>query len=117
MDSQPGDTSGGGSKAGGELMAIQAPNLLGGITTLGSEATRLSSEETPMTQLSIRSNAGASDVYFGNVDVTHAEHIGYIEGGESYQWGPFTAGRGIRPCQVFLYGTAGDRVIWTGWPA
>jgi hypothetical protein len=98
-------------------MSIQVPNLIGGITVLGNNATRLSDDDTPMTQLSIRSNSTAADVYFGSASVTHVDHVGYIEGGESFQWGPYTAGRGIRPSQVFLYGTAGDRVIWTGWPA
>lgn len=91
--------------------------MFGGIVTLGSNATRLADEDTPMCQLSIRSNSAAADMYFGNSDVDHTKHIGYVEGGEAFQWGPFEAGRGIRPSQVFLYGTAGDRVIWMGWPA
>lgn len=101
-------------------MAIAAPNLSGGLTTLGSTATRLADEDTPMCQLTIRVSASASArIYFGNSNVTNGEILahGFVDPGEWHTWGPFEAGRGIRPSQIFLAGTAGDRILWSGWPA
>jgi len=100
-------------------MPVDAPSLFGGLVTLGSEATRLSSEDTPMCQLTIRSGDTAATIYFGNSDVTNAETLahGRIAGGEWHVWGPYEAGRGVRPSQIFLAGTAGDKVLWSGWPA
>jgi hypothetical protein len=86
---------------------------------LGSQATLLSSDATPLCQVTIRTLSTAARVYFGNVDVTPAgdNAHGYIEGGEWHVWGPYTRGSGIRPAQIFLAGTAGTAVLWSGWPA
>ena len=93
--------------------------IYGGATILGSEATILSAESTPMCQLTLRTLPTASRVYFGNVNVTSAgdNAHGYFEGGEWHTWGPFSRGGGLRPAQVFLAGTAGTVVLWTAWPA
>jgi hypothetical protein len=93
--------------------------LFGGITILGNQATLLSSESTPMSQVTIRTLPTAARAYFGNVDVTPGgdNAHGYIEGGEWHTWGPYSRGGGIRPLQIFLAGTAGTTVLWSGWPA
>lgn len=97
---------------------IGGPQLFGGLVTLGSEGTRLSSEDTPMCQLTIRTLETAARVYFGNSDVTAAttNAHGFIDGGEWHSWGPYGRGGGIRPSQVFLAGTAGTVVLWSGFP-
>lgn len=67
-------------------------DIYGGVTTLGSQATLLSSETSSMCQITIRTLPTASRVYFGNVNVTAAgdNAQGYIEGGEWHTWGPFS---------------------------
>ena len=100
-------------------MPVTSVPLFGGLTTLGSNATRLADDDTPMCQLTIRSADTAALIYFGNSTVTNADTLahGRISGGEWHVWGPYESGRGIRPSQIFLAGTAGDKVLWSGFPA
>lgn len=95
------------------------PEIYGGAVILGSEATIMSTETSPMCQVTIRTLPTAERVYFGNVDVTPAgdNAHGYIEGGEWHVWGPYSRGGGIRPAQIFLAGTASTVVLWSAWPA
>jgi hypothetical protein len=94
-------------------------DLFGGVLTLGSQATLLSPETTPMCQLTFRTLPTSERVYFGNSNVTPGgdNSHGYIAPGEYHTWGPFMRGGGIRPAQVFLAGTAGTVVLWSGYPA
>lgn len=100
-------------------MAISAPLLFGGVCVLGSSATRLSDEDTPMSQLTIRGSVSnsAEIVYIGNSDVSSNNAHAFLEKKEAFTWGPYTRGGGIRPSQVFLLGSVGDRVMWSGFPA
>jgi len=94
------------------------PELFGGLVTLGSQATVLSSEITPMCELEIRTLPTAGRVYFGNANVTPGgdNAFGFIDAGEAKTWGPYTRGGGIRPAQVFVAGIQGAVILWSGFP-
>lgn len=98
------------------MAIIGGPLLYGGVTTLGSNATRLSDEDTPMCHLVVRSAAGTKIIYLGNADVAPSTAVGYINAGEAFTWGPYARGGGVRPSQVFIYGSPGDTVFWQGFP-
>lgn len=91
--------------------------LIGGITILGSDATRLSDVDQPMVQLTLRGIDNPNRIYFGNSDVSPSNFIGYVDRNDAYQWGPYQRGGGVRPAQIFVIGTVGDRVVWSAFPA
>jgi hypothetical protein len=64
-------------------VASEYHNLFGGIVVLGSQPTLMSSELTPMSEITIRTLPTASRVYFGNSDVTTGggNAHGFIDGG------------------------------------
>lgn len=92
--------------------------LFGGVVVLGSQATVLSSEITPMAEVTIRTLPTAGRVYFGNSNVTPGgdNAHGFIDGGEEKTWGAYTRGGGVRPAQIFLAGASGSVVLWSGFP-
>jgi hypothetical protein len=71
-----------------------------------------------MAELTLRTLPTAGRVYFGNSNVTTGgdNAMGFIDGGESKTWGPYTRGGGIRPAQVFVAGNTGSVILWTGFP-
>ena len=84
------------------------------LTLLGSNATQLSSEEEPCRQISMRSHDGNTEISIGHSDVDPATRYGFIRAGESYTIGPFPPGVGIRPCDVYVAGSVGDALTWSG---
>ena len=93
--------------------------MTGGQHTVSGTATVLDSSEIPMRQITVRAKAGTSIMYFGGSDVTAvpANAHGYINAGESWTFGPFSAGSGIKPTEIYIIGTAADVLFWSGIPA
>ena len=94
--------------------------MTGGQHTVAASAKALdSTDSTAYKQITIRSNAGTSIMYFGGSDVTAvpANAHGYLNAGESWTFGPFAPGSGIKPSEIFIIGTASDILFWSGIPA
>ena len=93
--------------------------MIGGQHTVAATAGALDSSDTPCRQITIRSKAGNSILYFGNSDVTATptNAHGYLNAGESWTFGPYSPGSGVRPEQIFIIGTASDVLFWSGIPA
>ena len=95
-------------------MATEAP-ISGGVTTLlGVYAQQLSSLTTPCRQISIRSHLDNDEISVGNAGVTVGDRYAFLLELENYTIGPFDAGQGIRPCDVYVVGTMGNAVTWSG---
>ena len=94
-----------------------AEPLSGGTTTLGSTASLLDSSSVPMRQIIIHAHLGTDEVSIGNSDVTADDRTGFVDGGGEFKFGPFEPGIGIRPNGIYLLGTAGQRVTWSGVPS
>ena len=96
---------------------------LGGQHTIAATATALDSSNTPCRILTIRLELGASICYFGNSDLTiaptnaHGYLVASATAGESWTFGPFDIGSGIKPSEIFIVGTADDVLFWNGLPA
>jgi len=93
--------------------------MIGGEHTVAAAAAVLNSDDTPCRVLTIRLESDAAgDCYFGLSTVTTEAHRhGFLEAGESWTFGPYSAGTGIRPSEVYIIGTAGDVLFWNGLPA
>lgn len=88
--------------------------MTGGQHTVVDSATVLNSSTVPHSVITIRSNAGNGILYFGDSDVTAvpANAHGYLNAGESWTFGPFSEGKGIRPADIYIIGTADDVLFW-----
>ena len=91
---------------------------IGGVHTVTSAAQLLSSDSTPLAQLTIRAKTGnTTPVYFASSsDVTSASANahGYVKSDESYTWGPYSHGY-VKATEIYLVGaTSGDIVFWEG---
>lgn len=90
--------------------------LIGDEHTVKASATILANNDQPCRLLTIRLESGAAgDVMFGNSDVTSgANRHGFLAAGESWTFGPYTFGSGIRPSEIYVVGTADDLLFWNG---
>jgi len=88
--------------------------LFGHPTTLGVGATRLSDIETPMCMLTIRSRHGSGEIRIGGPDLSGGRYVSFIMAGEAKHFGPYHEGRGLRPCDIYVIGQAGEQVVWDG---
>jgi hypothetical protein len=70
-----------------------------------------------MRQIDIAIQAGGSVCYIGNVGVSASDHVALITTGSEFMFGPFEPGIGIRPNGIYLLGTAGQKITWSGVPA
>ena len=97
------------------MSTTKAP-ITGGVTSIlgGAGSTQLAPEKKACRQISIRSHTGNSEISIGHSDVVHATRWAYIDATESWTWGPFESGVGIRPCDIYLLGTTLDAVTWSG---
>lgn len=50
----------------------------------------------------------------GPVGVNAGDRWGFILELETFDLGPFAAGQGLRPCDVYVVGTPGDYLTWSG---
>jgi hypothetical protein len=94
--------------------------MIGGQHTVAASAKALDSTvTTACRQITIRANAGTSIMYFGGSDVTAvpANAHGYLNAGESWTFGPFSPGSGIKPSDIYIIGTASDVLFWSGIPS
>ena len=93
--------------------------MIGAQHTVSDSATVLDSSTIACRHITIRLEAGASILYFGDSDVTAvpANAHGYINAGESWTFGPFAPGCGIRPSDIYIIGTADDVLFWSGIPS
>lgn len=95
-------------------MATDAP-ISGTVATLmGILGQQLSSIDTPCRQLSLRSHPGNGEISIGHQGVTVGDRYAFILESEPYTIGPFGPGQGIRPCDIYIVGTVGDSVTWSG---
>jgi hypothetical protein len=93
--------------------------MIGGQHTVVASATVLDSSTVPCRQITVRTEAGAGILYFGNSNVTATptNAHGYINAGESWTFGPFAPGSGIMPSEIYIIGTADDVLFWSGIPS
>ena len=93
--------------------------MTGGQHTVSATATALDSDSTGMRQLTLRSKSGNAIIYFGGSDVTATptNAHGYVNAGESWTFGPFAPGSGIKPSEIYIIGTGSDVLFWSGIPA
>lgn len=97
-------------------MATDAPIIGGVATLLGTDtAQALDSSDTPCRQLSIRAHATNEELSIGHSDVDAATRFAYLLALENYTIGPFPAGQGVRPCDIYISGAQGDAVTWSGY--
>ena len=94
---------------------------LGGEHTISGTAKRLDDSSVPCRLITIRLDVGASPCYFGNADAdVGGQRHGYLTAteteGESWTFGPYQNG-GLRPQELYIFGTAGDILFWDGTPA
>jgi len=82
--------------------------------TLGVARTALSTSNVPCRQITIRAHEGTDEMSIGLSDVDPATRFGFVSDGEAFTIGPFNDGRGLRPNEVFVVGTVGDRLTWFG---
>ena len=94
--------------------------MIGGQHTVAAAAAQLDSSTIACRILTIRLEPGASILYFGgdDVDPAPANAHGYLTAtatsGESWTFGPYDTGTGIRPSEIYIVGTADDVLFWNG---
>ena len=90
--------------------------MIGGQHTVAASATILNASTVGCRQITIRANAGTSILYFGGSTVTAVPAFahGYLNAGESWTFGPFAPGSGIKPSEIYIIGTADDILFWSG---
>ena len=96
--------------------------LQGAVHTIAASPTKLGESEVSMRVITIRLEPDASICYFGDSDMVDANNaFGYVTGttasGESWTFGPFERGSGIKPSEIYIFGTAEDKLFWSGLPA
>ena len=95
-------------------MATDAPVSGTVVRLLGPFAQRLSPVTTPCRQITIRSHEGTGEISIGPAGVTAGDRWGFTLELETFDLGPFGAGQGLRPCDVYVVGTPGDYLTWSG---
>lgn len=88
--------------------------LVGGKHTVSSTATPLTAQSYNCRVLTIRLYTGAGDIEFGDSTLANGQAFGYLQADESWTWGP-NAGT-IDTSKIYIKGTVGDTLYWTGVP-
>lgn len=85
--------------------------IVGDKHTMTADMQRIASTSNPCRVLTIRLSTGSSDIFFGD---STGKIFGYLNADESWTWGP-NAGT-IDPYDLYVKGTAGDIMYWSGIP-
>jgi len=94
--------------------------MTGGVHTIGATAAKLANDDNPYTKITVRLNLSGNQTFFGNSDVAsdgtnaHGYLVATATSGESWTFGPYPSGAGIKPSDLYFVGTAGDKLFWTG---
>ncbi len=92
--------------------------MIGGQHQVQTTLTKLAENDRPCRILTIRlDNNQVSRITFADASKDEEPH-GYLvsdtTSGESWTFGPFGAGMGIRPSDIFIQGTASAVIYWNG---
>jgi hypothetical protein len=93
--------------------------MIGGQHTVQASPTQLSNNDRVCRSITIRLDINDSQLFFADADnASTSTATGYLTAtataGESWTFGPLDAGSGIRASDIYLWGTAGDKVYWVG---
>jgi hypothetical protein len=89
--------------------------MIGGKHVVQASPTKLSDDDTPCRIVTIRLEISNSRMNFGGADgEPHGYLVATATAGESWTFGPFQMGSGIRPSEIYIWGTAADHVFWNG---
>jgi hypothetical protein len=92
--------------------------MIGGKVELAATPTKLddsSDGAIPCRIVTIRAEISNSKMFFGGSDgEPHGYLIATATAGESWTFGPFQMGSGIRPNEIYVWGTANDQIYWNG---
>jgi hypothetical protein len=89
--------------------------IVGGVHTVSATATQITDIPTPCRVLTVRMYTGTSDIEFGGEGFgAGGNPCGFLQADESWTWGP-NAGT-IDPANIYVKGTAGDKLYWCGVP-
>jgi hypothetical protein len=91
--------------------------IIGGVHTVSATPVVLSSDTTPCRAIAIRlRSAAVGTIYIGDENMTGADDaFAFVEPGESFGYQSFLPASGMRPNEIYIIGTAGDKLHWSGW--
>jgi hypothetical protein len=91
--------------------------IIGGVHTVSATPTVLSSDTTPCRAITIRLRSNAvGDIYVGDADMTGQDDaFAFVEPGESFGYQSFLPASGMRPTEIYIVGTVGDKLHWSAW--
>jgi hypothetical protein len=96
-------------------MSQTSAPVSGGVLDLKSSLPhQLSADSKPCRQITVRAHYGNGEASIGPEDVSESNRWAFVLEGETYTFGPFAAGSGIRPCDIYLAGFVGDAFTWGG---
>lgn len=91
--------------------------IIGGVHTVSATPIVLDASTTPCRAITIRlrSNA-AGNIYVGDSTLTGEDDaFAFVEPGESFGYQSFLPASGMRPTEIYIVGTVGDKLHWSAW--